>query len=279
MVDVLLPDYIDKVLIQSDLTVVSPGPLRPDLEAKLRAIATVESRSVASTYRLNSSLISRAMDAGSSASDIEAFLTEVSSTGIPQPVAYLIADVGSKHATIRVRTEGRGSLITCSDASLAARLAADVSLRALGLAASSSTTLTSPHDTSVVMRNLHNEKYPAALESDTGEIQPWEPAPAPLTGTTQAVNAIAALVERLGALATPVGESDDQWLVRQIEVAIRNRSVVNVTVALPDGSARDFLIDPRGLSNGRFRGLDRKSEVERTLPLASITAISIAEVA
>ena len=129
------------------------------------------------------------------------------------------------------------------------------------------------------MRNLHNEKYPAALETDTGEIQPWEPAAVPLTGTTQAVNAITALVERLNALATPVGESDDQWLVRQLEVAIRNRTLVNVTVALPDGSTREFLIDPRGLSNGRFRGLDRKSEVERTLPLSSITSITVAEVA
>lgn len=275
----LLPDYIDKVLVQSDLTVIAPGPLRPDLEARLRAIANVESRSVASTYRLNPILMSRAMDGGSTVEDIEAFLTEISSTGIPQPVAYLISDVGSKHATIRVRPLDRGTLITCSDAPLAARLAADVSLRALGLTTESPTTLLTHHDASVVMRNLHHEKYPAALESETGEIQPWEPASAPLTGTSQAINAVTALVERLNALATPVGESDDQWLVRQIEVAIRNRTVVNVTVALPDGSSRDFLIDPRGLSNGRFRGLDRRSEVERTLPLSSITAITIAEVA
>jgi hypothetical protein len=275
----LLPEYIDKVLVQSDLTIISPGPLRPDLEAKLRAIASVESRSVASTYRLSSVLIARAMDAGMTAQEIEDFLLALSSTGIPQPVAYLISDVGSKHATIRVRPDGRSTLITCSESSLAARLVADVSLRALTFARESETVLRSPHDASVVMRNLHNEKYPAALESDTGEIQPWEPATAPLTGTTQTVNAISALVERLSALATPVGESDDQWLVRQIEVAIRNRTLVTVTVALPDGSSREFLIDPRGLSNGRFRGLDRKSEVERTLPLSSITAISIAEVA
>jgi hypothetical protein len=275
----LLPAYIDQVLIQSDLTVVSPGPLRPDLEAKLRAIATVESRSIASTYRLNASLISRAMDTGTTVTEIEEFLREVSSTGIPQPVAYLISDVGAKHATIRVRSEGRGSIVTCSDASLAARLQADFALRALGLTADTSTTLLSPHDVSVVMRNLHAEKYPAALENETGEIQPWELPTAPLTGTSQSVNAIAALIERLSTLATPVGESDDQWLVRQLEVAIRNRTLVTVTVALPDGSSRDFLIDPRGLSNGRFRGLDRKSEVERTLPLSSITGIKVAEVA
>lgn len=279
MVAALLPDYIDQVLVQSDLTIIAPGPLRPDLEAKLRAIANVESRSVASTYRLSPILVSRAMDMGTTATEIEAFLTAISSTGIPQPVAYLISDVGSKHATIRVRPLNRGTLITCSDASLSARLAADVSLRALGLTVESSTTLQTHHDASVVMRNLHNEKYPAALETDTGEIQPWEPAAVPLTGTTQAVNAITALVERLNALATPVGESDDQWLVRQLEVAIRNRTLVNVTVALPDGSTREFLIDPRGLSNGRFRGLDRKSEVERTLPLSSITSITVAEVA
>ncbi|MEN9752277.1 MAG: hypothetical protein RLZZ600_1324 [Actinomycetota bacterium] len=275
----MLPAYIDKILVQSDLTVISPGPLRPDLESKLRMLASVESRSVASTYRLSPVLIARAMDAGHDAEWITSFLSEVSSTGIPQPVAYLIADVGSKHASIRVRADHGSSLITCSDASAAARLLADVSLRALVLTAETENSLRSPHDVSVVMRNLHNEKYPAALESDTGEIQPWEPGPATVTGTTQAVNAITALLERLNSLATPDGPSDEQWLVRQIELAIRNKTLVNVTVSLPDGTARDFLIDPRGLSNGRFRGLDRKSQVERTLPLSSITAISNADVA
>ena len=275
----LLPSYIEKVMVQSDLTIIAPGPLRPEVESKLRRIATVESRSIASTYRLSAPLISRAMDHGLSAAEIEAFLGEISSTGIPQPVAYLISDVGTKHASIRVRAEGRSTLITCSDASLAKRLHADFALKALGLNFESENTLASPHDVSVVMRNLLGEKYPVALENETGEIQPWEPATPPPTGSTSVVNAISALVERLHASAAPVNEGDDQWLVRQIEVAIRNRTLVNVTVALPDGSSRDFLIDPRGLSNGRFRGLDRKSEVERTLPLSSITAITIADVA
>ncbi len=278
-VSALLPSYIEKVMVQSDLTIVAPGPLRPEIESKLRRIATVESRSIASTYRLSAPLISRAMDHGLSATEIEGFLGDISSTGIPQPVAYLISDVGTKHASIRVRSEGRGTLITCSDAALAKRLHADFALKALGLTVETELSLSSPHDVSVVMRNLLGEKYPAALENETGEIQPWEPAPATPTGSTSVVNAISALVERLNASAAPVNEGDDQWLVRQIEVAIRNRTLVNVTVALPDGSSRDFLIDPRGLSNGRFRGLDRKSEVERTLPLASITAITPAEVA
>ena len=278
-VSALLPSYIEQVMVQSDLTIVAPGPLRPEIESKLRRIATVESRSIASTYRLSAPLISRAMDHGLSATEIEGFLSDISSTGIPQPVAYLIGDVGAKHASIRVRSEGRGTLITCSDASLTKRLHADFALKALGLTIESELSLSSPHDVSVVMRNLLGEKYPAALENETGEIQPWEPTPATPTGTTSVVNAISALVERLNASAPPVNEGDDQWLVRQIEVAIRNRTLVNVTVALPDGSSRDFLIDPRGLSNGRFRGLDRKSEVERTLPLASITAITPAEVA
>lgn len=278
-VDALLPEYIDHILVQSDLTIIAPGPLRPDLESRLRALAHVESRSVASTYRLSPVLIARAMDAGASAAEITDFITSISSTGIPQPVAYVIADVGAKHATVRVRPVSHGTRISCSDPALAARLTADVALRALGLSAESDKELLSPHDSSVVMRNLRAEKYPAALETESGDITPWEPASAPLTATSQTISAIDALLERLNAQSVPSGQSDEQWLVRQIELAIRNRTLVNVTVTLPDGSTREFLIDPRGLSNGRFRGLDRKSQVERTLPLASITTLSVAEVA
>ena len=36
----LLPSYIEKVMVQSDLTIIAPGPLRPEVESKLRRIAT-----------------------------------------------------------------------------------------------------------------------------------------------------------------------------------------------------------------------------------------------
>lgn len=281
-----IPAHIDSVMLQSDLTIIAPGPLRPDLEAQLRLYALVESRSLASTYRLNPGLISRAMDAGATAESIEAFLASISSTGIPQPVAYLIADIGKKHGSIRVRPTGPTTVIRCSDESLARRVNADSNLTVLELTRDDNDglRLTSTFDASVVMRNLLGAKYSAVLENETGEIQRWiEPrrgrpatrsvSAAPTTTSTLAVVALDALIERLMSTPLPDAGSDEQWLTRQIEVAIRLKSTLQLTVALPDGSAREFTIEPRALNNGRLRALDKRSEVERTIPLTSISAV------
>lgn len=281
-----IPAHIDSVMLQSDLTIIAPGPLRPDLEAQLRLYALVESRSLASTYRLNPGLISRAMDAGATAESIEAFLASISSTGIPQPVAYLIADIGKKHGSVRVRPTGATSTITCSDEALARRVNADSNLTVLELTrdAEDALRLTSGFDASVVMRNLLNAKYPAVLENETGEIQRWiEPrrgrpatrnmTASPNTTSSLAVVAVDALIERLMSTPLPEAGSDEQWLTRQIEVAIRLKSTLQLTVALPDGSAREFTIEPRALNNGRLRALDKRSEVERTIPLSSISSV------
>jgi hypothetical protein len=281
-----IPAHIDSVMLQSDLTIIAPGPLRPHLEAQLRLYALVESRSLASTYRLNPGLISRAMDEGATAESIEAFLASISSTGIPQPVAYLIADIGKKHGSIRVRPTGAASIITCSDEVLARRVNADSNLTVLELTrdAEDALRLSSVFDASVVMRNLLNAKYPAVLENETGEIQRWiEPrrgrpvtrnvTASPNTTSSLAVVAVDALIERLMSTPLPDAGSDEQWLTRQIEVAIRLKSTLQLTVALPDGSAREFTIEPRALNNGRLRALDKRSEVERTIPLSSISSV------
>ena len=268
----LLPAYIDSVLLQSDLTVVAPGPLRPEVEQHLRRYAAVESRSVASTYRLTPGLISRAMDEGDKVSDIEAFLTEISSTGLPQPVAYLINDIGKKHATVRVRVAVQGSRITCSDETTASSILADSSLGVLSLTRLDSTTLSSPVDASVVVRNLLAEKYPAALENETGEIQRLVVGAARTTSAASAPKGdpLEELIARLVAHPASTEPSDAQWINRQIDVAIRNKATLAITVVMPDGSEKEFTIDPRAISNGRLRAHDRRSQVERTIPITSI---------
>jgi hypothetical protein len=54
---------------------------------------------------------------------------------------------------------------------------------------------------------------------------------------------------------------------------VRSRTTVTVTVALPDGQEHDYTLEPTGLGGGRLRGRDRASDIERTLPVASIRAV------
>ncbi|MEG2778960.1 MAG: hypothetical protein RR905_06735, partial [Aurantimicrobium sp.] len=65
---------------------------------------------------------------------------------------------------------------------------------------------------------------------------------------------------------------DATWIARQLDVAVRDKSILVVTVSMPDGE-REFTIEPKGFSNGRLRCLDRTTEVERTLPASHITAV------
>jgi hypothetical protein len=47
-----------------------------------------------------------------------------------------------------------------------------------------------------------------------------------------------------------------------------------VSVAMPGGAVVDYLLQPASVGNGRLRAHDRKSAIERTLPLSSIVSLS-----
>jgi hypothetical protein len=69
---------------------------------------------------------------------------------------------------------------------------------------------------------------------------------------------------------------NDEALTRQVQLAIRNKARLLITATIADGSSAVFDLMPSGIANGRLRGLDRKAQIERTLPLSTITAITLA---
>ena len=69
---------------------------------------------------------------------------------------------------------------------------------------------------------------------------------------------------------------NDEAITRQVQLAIRNKARLLITATIADGSSATFDLMPSGIANGRLRGLDRRAQIERTLPLSTITAISLA---
>jgi hypothetical protein len=45
-------------------------------------------------------------------------------------------------------------------------------------------------------------------------------------------------------------------------------------VRLPDESLAEYVLEPAALAGGRLRARDRRSDIERTLPLSSIIAVA-----
>ena len=98
----LLPEPVDHVLAQPDLSLIAPGPLVAELADTLAVVADVESSGGATVFRVSDSSVRRALDVGWSATDLHDFFTRASRTPVPQALDYLIDDVARQHGRLRV---------------------------------------------------------------------------------------------------------------------------------------------------------------------------------
>ncbi|MEQ4522609.1 helicase C-terminal domain-containing protein [Nocardioides kribbensis] len=98
----LLPEPLDHVLLQADLTAVAPGPLESALARRLQVVADVESRGGATVYRFTPGSVRRALDTGWTAVELHDFLGSVSRTPVPQPLTYLVDDTARTFGSVRV---------------------------------------------------------------------------------------------------------------------------------------------------------------------------------
>lgn len=122
---------VTEVTLQADLTAMVVGTAEPDLAAVLDDAADVESRGAATVWRFSDASVRRALDRGRTAEELTTFLTDHATRGLPQPLAYLIGDVGRRHGEVRVGTAT--SYVRSDDAGLLARAVAGPRGRRLGL--------------------------------------------------------------------------------------------------------------------------------------------------
>ncbi len=265
--ETLLPHEVDRIYLQNDLTAIAPGPLAPVIDVRLRSIARRETRAQASSYRFSADTLGRALSTGETADTIRAFLSEISLTGLPQPLDYEIGRAAERHGRIRVGADEHGTtVIRSADDTLLESLLVDHALRPLGLVRDDDH-LSTRSGASTTYWMLLDARYPVVAVDDNGS--PRAVARAGGAGTSAAVAAdYAPLIARLRA--NKDDDSEGVWLHRELEQAVRERAVLDAVVRLPDGSERTFTLEATGLGGGRLRGRDRAADVERTLPISSI---------
>ncbi|MCS6552397.1 helicase-associated domain-containing protein [Curtobacterium flaccumfaciens pv. flaccumfaciens] len=270
-----LPGTVERVYLQHDLTVIAPGPLAPVDDDALRTVAVLEAPGLAARYRISEDTLRAAFRAGHSRDDLLSLLGRLSATGIPQPLAYLIDQVAGRDGSIvvdrgpgGVGTEVRG---TADQLDL---VGVDAELRQLAWERPDLTTLTTRYPPHVVHTALEDQRYPAVLTTAARpEAHHGPPGRRSPTGRSPEQSAHS-LVERL-RLTTQRGdaEPEQEWLGRQIDLAVRGRTPIRVTVRMPDGSERPFSIVPTSVAAGRVRGRDTAVDVERTLPLSLVVSV------
>lgn len=267
----LLPAEVDRVFLQNDLTAISPGPLSPPLDVRLRRMAVRESHAQASSYRFTEGSLSAALSHGETAESIRAFLEALSLTGVPQPLSYLVDRAAERHGLVRVSQdpESGHTVVSSRDHHLIRTIAVDQSLRALGLVPDGAL-LRTRVDRRVVYWALVDERYPAVPIDDEGRhivLDRLRTAPSEATAPSRYASLLARLRD------SESQDADAAWLERTLDAAVREKATLAVAVAMPDGSSREITIEASGIGGGRLRGLDREADVERTLPVRAITAV------
>jgi hypothetical protein len=190
-----------------------------------------------------------------------------------------VTEAAGRYGLVRVQpvtdpTSDADTLVRSSDDGLLGTIMVDQGLSSLGLVRVAPDTLASRYSLEVVFWSLSDARYPVAAENERGEIVELRRQRTARGVPVDTSDPQRALIERLRMNHSAVDEDDSQaWLSRQLDLAIKARSALSVSVSMPNGNIVEYQLEPTSIAGGRLRGRDRKSAIERTLPLARITAI------
>lgn len=267
-----IPEPIDYVYLQPDLTVVAPGPLRYDIADRIAAMAAPESRGVASSWRLTPASVQHALALGINADALLADLEGLSLTGVPQPVQYLVRDTERRFGTLLVQEHGTGARVT-SDADTHKRLLVDRALLDLRLRVplgdTDGKTLVADVAAEEVVARLIEARYPALLADAAGEPV----LPQRTIVDLPAAPPVSSLTARLRGHGIDVSAVREEWLLERLATAVKQKTPLKVTV-LSASQTHETTIVPLSIMNGRLRGRDVEHDLERTLPLRAIAEIA-----
>jgi hypothetical protein len=286
----LLPEPLDHVLVQPDLTVVAPGPLHRDLARELAVVADVESTGGATVYRVSEASVRRALDAGRSSADLHELFRSRSRTPVPQGLSYLIDDVARRHGRLRVGSSS--SYLRCDDEGLLTEVLASKRAEILGLRRLAPTVVTSTASINQVLDVLRSMGHAPAAEAPDGALlvargdsrrtparqrptRHGETQPMPDEQARLAVGALRAgdLAARANRRApvTVRSVSDASAFLHQ---AVREGRQVWLGYVDAQGRPTSRVVEPKTVDGGYVTAYDHLRQEDRTFSLHRITGVA-----
>ncbi|MGW7261807.1 helicase-associated domain-containing protein [Streptomyces sp. NPDC054842] len=297
----LLPEPLDHVLLQADLTAVAPGPLRRPLADMLGVLADVESKGGATVYRFTPGSVRRALDAGRAASDLHAFLAEHSRTPVPQPLAYLIDDVARRHGHLRIGAAS--AYVRCDDDAMLNEILADKRSAGLRLRRLAPTVLAAQAEPAALLEGLRAMGFAPAAESAEGDVlitraharrTPPRSAPEPvpegppvpdatlLGAAVRAVRAgdLASTAPRRTApdadpaAAGELPRTSPAETLATMQAAVLTGESLWIGYVNAEGAASQRVIAPVRVEGGFVTAYDHTADEVRTYPLHRVTGVA-----
>lgn len=289
-----IPQAVDHVLLQADLTAIAPGRLDGPAQSVMRMVSDVESRGGATVYRITEATLRRALDAGWSADRLLSEIASISRTGIPQPLEYLVRDVARRHGVARIGA--CSAYVRSDDEALLDRVQADRALALLQLRRIAATVLITPVPAPTVLDLLREEQYGPVAEGADGGVSL---APGryhrttrrsrPATTVSTVDSRVAAQIVtsmRRGESVRAAHEKDDQQgnvsstdpvlTMSLLRDAATEAAAVWIGYVDDVGGVQRMLIRPHRVEGGRVRATVGDSDQARTLLLHRITGARLA---
>ncbi|MGY1759855.1 helicase C-terminal domain-containing protein [Geodermatophilus sp. SYSU D00779] len=293
----LLPDPVDHVLAQPDLSLVAPGPLVAELADTLAVVADVESSGGATVFRVSEASVRRALDSGWSATDLHEFFARASRTPVPQALDYLVDDVARQHG--RLRVGAIESYVRSDDHGLLSQVLNDRRTATAELRRLAPGVLVSGLGADEVLTVLRGAGYAPAGESPGGAVLTRPPArpraagrrpggsapqaPRPLTGdevaaTVREIRAgDAALAARRGEAVRQVPGVTTAGTLELLSRAVREGVPVWLGYVDAQGSGSQRVVQPVSLAGGFLQGYDERRGESRTFAVHRITSVALVE--
>ncbi|MBF6413692.1 helicase-associated domain-containing protein [Nocardia cyriacigeorgica] len=290
-----LPDPVDHVLVQADLTVIAPGPLTAELQSRIALVADVESAGAATVYRIGEASVRRALDAGLTAAELHGLFSRHSRTPIPQALTYLIDDVARRHGQLRagmaqsfVRSDDPALLTQVLNAPVAAELA----LRAIA-----PTVAISQAPLGELLDRLRAAGFAPAGEDSAGTIvdlrrrgariavrpnarQAYRPVPPSTEQLELLVRELRAGERAAGARSTQSVRPDGTRTgtaatLALLQLAARGRRAVNIGYVDAAGTAIQRVVEPVRIGNGQLDAVDPVTGAVRHFTLHRIASVAL----
>ncbi|WP_343577221.1 helicase-associated domain-containing protein [Mycobacterium sp.] len=281
-----LPTPIDHFLVQADLTVVVPGPLKRDLAEQLSTVADVESAGTAMVYRVSEPSIRHALDIGKTADELHSLFGKHSKTPVPQGLTYLIDDVARRHGQLRIGMAT--SFVRCEDPTLLAQAAA--ATERLGLRVLAPTVAISQAPINEVLTALQDAGFAPAAEDATGTIvdirsrrarvaapqryRSHRPMPQP-SGET--LSAVVSVLRKVTTAPFAHVRIDPAVAMSLLQKAAREKDTVLIKYVDAAGMATQRVVSPIAVTGGQMHAFDSASSRVRDFAVHRIQSVMTAD--
>lgn len=269
MIDSLVPPPANQLYPDGPDTLVATGPLDSTTTRALRAMSSWLSGELAPRFRIDPGSITRALQSGVSAESIRDVLTKTVSVGMAPALMEMFEDTVARATALTLQATPTGSLLTSNTALTLELIMADRRLQTASFRRSDSDGVHSPLGVAQIHDLLLGEGYPHLVKDSSGALimMTTRQEETAASRNRWSEDAVERWREHMRQARQAVGFFDGV-----IELAISERVPITVTVSMGE-STQEMTIEPHALRNGRLRGRDIRSDVERTLPVSHVVAV------